>query len=412
MPISTQNSPAGSLPGSQMKPALARLRHLFLRSLAGSAALLSAHAEIPPPPAPSWTGAANDGLWTSPANWSGGIPNAVGAQATFSTPAVPTTVALNGGKTVGLIVFNNPSTYTIGSSADTLTLDNGASPAGISVQSGMHHIAANLTLSSNLSVSAAAGSKIILDGEIFGSKSLISSGSVALTSPTHYTGPTQITTGTLALSGDATFGGSASIRVESPATLDVNDVDTLFSVQASQNLVNLGVVSGNLEVFGTLSGSGLQDGTVYLAAGGHLAPGDGVGTLTFGAGLELTNGGITDFELGNSSDLLRIAGGTFLGCGLAGVTVNFNQGLAFTPGQYVLIDWTGATADGVQATDFKAGQLASTLQAEFVVVGETLRVNIQNVPEPGSLLLAGFGVLSLLGARRFRNSSAFAGSGS
>jgi autotransporter-associated beta strand protein len=48
-----------------------------------------------------WNGGAADGLWSSGGNWSMGVPNAVGAAAKFGMiPAVPTTVAVNGAKTL------------------------------------------------------------------------------------------------------------------------------------------------------------------------------------------------------------------------------------------------------------------------------------------------------------------------
>lgn len=388
-----------------MKPAIRSLHQTIVPALAASIALVSAHASppvLPTPPPSEWTGGALNGLWTASGNWASGIPNSSAVSAKFGPlPAVPTAVFLDGGKTAGGILFDNANAYTItGGIAEILTLDHGAAAVEVAVLSGNHHIGANITLSSDLLATAAAGSALTFDGEISGTKSLTSSGAVALTSPTHHTGPTRVATGTLALSGDATLDGSASIRVESAAKLDVEDVDGLFPIQTGQTLLNLGEFRGNLDVFGTLGGSGLQTGVVYLNDEGHLAPGDGVGTLTLATGLEFSDGGALDFQLGNTSDLLRVIGGTFVGCGLAGVTVHFSTGPAFIPGEYVLIDWTGAGALGVDATDFKVGTLEPGLQAGFKVVNQTVVVNI--VPEPGSIVLAGCGFFGILGTRRRR----------
>ncbi len=178
-------------------------------------------------------------------------------------------------------------------------------------------------------------------------------------------------------------------------------MDGLFGIQTGQTLTNLGEVRGNIDVLGTLTGSGSQNGIVYLQPDGHIAPGNGVGTLNFASGLEFSDGAVLDFQLGNMSDLLRVLSGTFFASGLAGVTANFLTGPSFTPGKYTLIDWTGSTAVGIDASDFKTGILANGMQAEYRVVNETVRVNI--VPEPGSLVLMGCGFIGLLGSRRCRS---------
>lgn len=370
--------------------------------LAGGIALLSAQASTPvstvPPPS-EWIGTAS-GLWTNPLNWSGPVPNASSDSALFGTvPGVPISVTLNGGKTLGSITFNNSNSYTIlDAGVDALTLNNGVDPSFVSVLSGTHRIAADVVLGTDTSATAAPGSSLIFDGEISGSKAFTTSGTVKLTSPTSYTGQTRVLGGTLALEGDASFDGSTSLVVDAPANLNVENLDGLFGIQASQSLLNNGSVRGHVDVFGTLTGAGLQDGLVYLADQGRLAPGNGVGVLRLGDGLELSNGSIFDFQLGSSSDLILITGGSSVGSGTGGVTVNLSPTLSFAPGQYVLMDWTGTDFTGIEATDFVAGTLPPAMGAEFVIVGETLRVNV--VPEPGSLLMTGIGALALTLRRR------------
>ena len=346
-----------------------------------------------------WNGGAGNGLWTTSGNWTAGTPNAPEAVPLFGTiPTSPTSVAVNGAKTVGGITFDNTFSYSItGGATDTITLNNGIAAAGISVLSGNHTIAAPIILASNVFASTAAGTTLTFSGDIAGSKSFTSSGFVTFTGATHYSGPTLIAAGTLALVGDGSLANSATIRVGSAGKLNVDDVDNLFSIRPGQELVNNGEVRGHVDVFGKSGGSGLHNGIVYLESGAHLAPGDGTGTLTLALGLELSDGAVLDYDLGATSDLIRITAGTFVGSGAGGVTVNLLTGATFLPGEYLLIDWTGATAVGVEAADFHAGVLPPGGMAEFKVVGQTLRVNV--VPEPGSAGLLGIGMLSLLGRR-------------
>lgn len=354
------------------------------------------------PTVSEWSGGAGNGLWTTSGNWTADTPNAPEAVARFGTlPTSATSVAVNDAKTVGGITFDNIFSYSItGGATDTITLNNGIATAGISVFSGNHTIAAPIILTSNVLASAAAGTTLTFSGDIAGSKSFTSSGFVTFTGATHYSGPTLIAAGTLALVGDGSIASSAIIRVASPGKLNVDDVDNLFSIRPGQELVNNGEVRGHVDVFGKSGGSGLHNGIVYLESGAHLAPGDGTGTLTLALGLEISDGAVLDYDLGAISDLIRITAGTFVGSGTGGVTVNLLTGATFLPGEYLLIDWTGATAVGVEAADFQAGLLPPGGTAEFKVVGQTLRVNV--VPEPGSAALLGIGILSLLGRPRRR----------
>ncbi|NIP95353.1 MAG: hypothetical protein GWO24_18675 [Akkermansiaceae bacterium] len=110
---------------------------------------------------------------------------------------------------------------------------------------------------------------------------------------------------------------------------------------------------------GTLSGSGAigKGGTsalVVVKAGGRIAPGDGIGTLTLRDGLTLHDGARLEFDCGEKSDLLKIPGGTFTGCGKSGVVVTIRDRGGIERGKnYTLIDWTGASYVDVDVRDFK-----------------------------------------------------------
>jgi hypothetical protein len=63
--------------------------------------------------ASTWTDQASGGFWTNAPNWSGGVPNSVGAIADFSTLDITAddTVHLNAPETVSSLLFGdtNPS---------------------------------------------------------------------------------------------------------------------------------------------------------------------------------------------------------------------------------------------------------------------------------------------------------------
>jgi hypothetical protein len=122
-----------------------------------------------------WNGGAANGLWTTGGNWTAGTPNAAGAVAKFGTiPAVATAVAVDGGKTVGGILFDNANSYTLtGGVADTISFSNGVAAASITVASGNHTIAAPLSLSTSGAVgTTAALTTLTISGNISGAQIL------------------------------------------------------------------------------------------------------------------------------------------------------------------------------------------------------------------------------------------------
>lgn len=103
----------------------------------------------------------------------------------------------------------------------------------------------------------------------------------------------------------------------------------------------------------TLGGTGTVGGAVTVESGGRLAPGASTGTLTLTNGLAMANGSILNLEIGGEgSDLLRISGGVFNGAGAGGVTLAISDAGGMHDGTYELVNWTGATASGVEIGDF------------------------------------------------------------
>src|SRR5690606_32638491 len=62
---------------------------------------------------PTWN-VAGGGSWSSAGNWTPSVPNAAGATANFGDEiTAPSTITLDGDKTVGTIRFGNANAYTI-----------------------------------------------------------------------------------------------------------------------------------------------------------------------------------------------------------------------------------------------------------------------------------------------------------
>ncbi|MBW2149320.1 MAG: hypothetical protein JRI22_20145 [Deltaproteobacteria bacterium] len=133
---------------------------------------------------------------------------------------------------------------------------------------------------------------------------------------------------------------------------------------------------------GTLGGHGAigNGGTsaiVNAYAGGTIAPGsDKPGTLTLRDGLTLHEGAKLAFELGTASDLLKVTGGTFTGSGKGGVSVSIADSGGLVVGKtYDLIDWTGATPNGIDTGDFVA-DTAGEYVGTFNISGSRLQITI------------------------------------
>lgn len=170
-------------------------------------------------------------------------------------------------------------------------------------------------------------------------------------------------------------------------------------VQAGATLGGTGFIGG-LNPF-----DGVRGGATTIAAGGHLVPGDAAaaGRLTFAGGLALNDGALLDFQLGGTSDQLRVSGGALAGpASAAGATFHFSAAPGFAAGTYTLIDGTGATLSGFDLTDFTLGSGIAGYSFVFGLTGNVLSVTATAIPEPATYA-ALVGLLALgLAIRRGR----------
>ncbi len=260
-----------------------------------------------------WNGGAADGLWTTAGNWTGGTPNSVGAVATLgTTPTSPTSIAVDGAKTVGSIIFDNANAYTItGGATDTITLDSGIAAAVLSVTTGSHTINAPIVLNGPVNITPGAGTSLTLGGVLSGSKTVTynGAGTVTVSGTNTYSAGTTLVSGTLSLANGAALGtgtftiSGGTLDAASALTLTNNNAQVWsgdFAFTGSNNL-NLGTgavsipvsrtvtVNGStLTVGGAISGSGLikaGNGTLELTGNNTFT-----GALTVSAGTVILSG--------------------------------------------------------------------------------------------------------------------------
>jgi hypothetical protein len=104
----------------------------------------------------------SSGDWNNASNWSGVVPNAVGAEADFFSAITSNhTVFTDQAVTVGTINFNNANTYEI-TGTGSLTLQATSGNAQVIVQQGTQEINLPTTIASNTVFNVAAGANLII----------------------------------------------------------------------------------------------------------------------------------------------------------------------------------------------------------------------------------------------------------
>lgn len=181
-----------------------------------------------------------------------------------------------------------------------------------------------------------------------------------------FSGGTTITAGTLLLDNTSQ---TATASATGTGGVSIGTAGTLASTAGSTK----GFVTGLVTTAGTTS---------IIAPGATTTANYGtVGALTLAGGLNLANGATIPFDLGSTSDQIKITGGTFTG-GTNSGSITFNFHTTATSGTYALVTYGGATASGVDLTDFAN----SGATGYFTFNGNELDFTISVVPEPGTFL--------------------------
>ncbi len=308
-----------------------------------------------------WASAVS-GSWSTASDWTGGVPNAVGAEATIDVSTTAAlTITLNEPVTLGTLLLGNSGSTTVGytlsgSGADTLTFSNSGNGATIAVADGSHVIDAPVVLADNLVVTDRGTL-------VFGSSSSVTDdGSHSLT---------MNGAGKLVLAGNGSLGGASDV---STGTLEVDGAWTTSVMNVNGGRPGV-LGSGQLAGSGTItltSDNLYYNSTATSNFAGRLA------STSDNSGLEV-NGGTLILSGDNTYQ-----GGT----DVAGGTLILASKNAFPQGTSLEIDPGGALI-------FDPAQAGSTL-------AEARDAAASPAPEPGTmaLLIAGLAAGFAAGRRR------------
>ncbi len=368
-----------------------------------------------------WTGAAVDGNnWNNNSNWSGGLPGytASGDSASFTSAITgPTTIAMNGAKTLGTLVFNNLNSYTIspGTGFATLTMNNGASNSSISDNGGSHSIAVPVAFATNTNITVLnTPTTLTISGNLNGTGSLtkLGSGTLSLTGSPGYSGTTtvsggrlktirgiqnsanlSVTSGTLEIlnhGGSTAVTSAALVTTSGTGRIELHNNDLISNYGAGPSNYN-SIVSQIMSGLTLLGGSGAGIGSAEVDSqavpGTMLAVVDNGDPLIAGAITELSGFAIPN---PNSSVLVKYTwfgdsnlDGVVDGSDYALLDTGFGSNGMFTGWVFGDYDYSGVV-DGSDYALMDTGFLAQTAA----------------LPEPGMLGIMGLVAIQLLTRRR------------
>ena len=341
----------------------------------------------------------------------------------------------------GLVQNSTATTSLLGANTYTgaTTVSNGTLKAGIASVAG---VSGAFGVNSAVTVSNVSGAAVDLDGNNTQIGSLAgggsSGGNVALGSATLTTGAnntsttyagsisgsgsvTKIGTGVWNLTGASLYSGGTTVT---GGGLKVNNTSGsatgsgLVTIQTAATLSggSTALNGGSLVTLGTLSHiptlqtyaagvTGVIGGPVTVESGGHLAPGNSVGTITM-ASLTLNSGSVLDYEFnGSANDFTSISGTlTLNGGGLnlyqEGGTTAFNA-----PGTYDLFSYGSLDGFGIGALSVLNPNAGYTYTFFNDSADNLIQLQIAVVPEPGTwaMMIAGLGALFFIQSRRRRS---------
>jgi hypothetical protein len=329
-------------------------------------------------PGPSWQLDAG-GSWSNAAAWSGGVPNGPGIPVTFG-PVItaPRTIKVRDNFHLGSLRFDSSISYSVVKDFGGQLLFSALEPdeASIDVVDGSHTLSVSMDLHRDLFINVARPSSTLTVGRIYGLQRSLTKNGPGTLKATEYLEVKNV--------------------IVNQGTFDMRglDEDTTCSVAGGA----------------VLAGWGTAPGTITLASGAHLSPGDpGSPKAIVSVGALSLHDSQLDFDLTSSgADKIEVTGADkFLFEGVSAINLTISG--MIPRGAYTLIDYTGAPLadlDHLVLNVSPATNVPLLLAYDPTNTRIDLVVGDDLVPEPSWL---GFAfVAGLFGLRRRRQMPDFA----
>ena len=300
------------------------------------------------------------------------------------------------GDTTAALTVNTGGTYNLGGTSQTVGQLNGT---GGSILNNAVATPSTLTVGNN---NATGGSYagVIANGTSAVALTKTGTGTQILTGANTYSGGTTISAGQLMVNNTTGSGtGSGAVTVLSGATIGGG--------QTSGTTTTPGAITPSLGIYDANT-TGIIAGPLTINSGGHLAPGNSVGTLTVGT-LNLAAGSVLDYEFNGiandftSTTNLTIIAGSLMNLVQEGTVTAFN-----TPGVYNIFGWNTSTGSFTgSASNLSVANAQVGFTYNFIEDNANGLIQLEVVPEPSTWAMLVSGLVLLLVVCQRRNQQIF-----
>jgi hypothetical protein len=214
----------------------------------------------------------SDGTWSTGSNWTGGVPNYVGATANFlNNTTLPRTIAVDGLQTVGILRFDSAQGYTL-NGPGTLAMDVGTFDALIDVRSGSHTINPSVLLAKNLNAQVAGGATINITSDVLtpGGVSLSKTGAGTMIMKNLRMDGVDVAAGTLRVSAKSANNDASGVSLVTGVTaagkLDLTNNAMAIEYSGSSPLASVRALVQAGYVSGSWNGNGITSSAAAAQA--------------------------------------------------------------------------------------------------------------------------------------------------